>query len=78
MLEAGLVARLATALGLTIGALGLVGINAIVPDRPVDFAIDGTGVALTCAAGLGAALLAGVFPGLRMCRMSPASRLRLQ
>ena len=78
MLEAVLVASLATGLGLGIAALGLVGINTIVPDRPVDFSIDAIGVAITCAAGLGAALVAGVFPGMRMCRASPASRLRLQ
>jgi putative ABC transport system permease protein len=78
VLEAALVACLATALGLGIAALGLVGINTIVPDRPVDFSIDAIGVAITCAAGLGAALFAGVFPGMRMCRASPASRLRLQ
>jgi putative ABC transport system permease protein len=78
MLEALLVASLATALGLAIAAAGLVGINAIVPDRPVDFSIDALGVALTCAAGLGAALFAGIFPAIRMCRASPASRLRVQ
>jgi len=77
MLEALMVGALATALGLGIAALGLVGFNAVVPDRPVEFAIDGTGVALTCAAGLFAALSAGVLPGLRMCRAAPASRLRL-
>jgi putative ABC transport system permease protein len=77
MLEALMVGTLATGLGLAIAALGLVGFNAVVPDRPVEFTIDGTGVALTCAAGLFAALFAGVVPGLRVCRAAPASRLRL-
>jgi putative ABC transport system permease protein len=77
MLEALMVGALATALGLAIAALGLIGFNSVVPDRPVVFAIDGTGVALTCAAGLFAALFAGVLPGLRVCRAAPASRLRL-
>jgi putative ABC transport system permease protein len=77
MLEALIVGLLAIGLGLGIAALGLVGFNAVVPDRPVDFAIDGAGAAVTCAAGLAAALLAGLFPGLRVCRAAPASRLRL-
>ena len=78
MLEAVLVGLVAVALGLAIAALGLIGFNAVVPDRPVYFALDARGVALTCAAGLAAALLAGVLPGLRVCRAAPASRLRLQ
>ena len=77
ILEALIVGLLAIGLGLGIAALGLIGINTVVPDRPVDFTIDVAGVALACAAGLAAALLAGVFPGLRMCRAAPASRLRL-
>jgi putative ABC transport system permease protein len=77
MLEALMVGALATALGLGIAMLGLVGFNAVVPDRPVEFAIDGSGAALTCAAGLLAAMLAGALPGLRVCRAAPASRLRL-
>lgn len=78
MLEAVLVGLSAILLGLAVAALGLIGFNAVIPDRPVDFTLDGSGVALTCAAGLVAALLAGALPGLRACRAAPASRLRLQ
>ena len=76
MLEAVLVALLATELALAIAALSLVGINAIVPDRPAYFALDLEGVWLACAMGLGAGVLAGVLPALRMCQAAPATFLR--
>ena len=78
MLEAVLVALLATELALLIAAASLVGINAIVPDRPADFTLDLQAVLLACAMGLGAGVLAGVHPALRMCRVAPATFLRLQ
>jgi putative ABC transport system permease protein len=76
MIEAVLVALLATELGLLIAAVSLVGINAIVPDRPAYFALDLQGVLLACAMGFGAGLLAGVHPAVRMCQAAPATFLR--
>lgn len=78
MLEAVLVALCAIALGLVIAVLGLVGINVIVPDRPSEFSLDLAGVVMAFAVGLGAGLLAGVHPAVRMCRNAPATFLRLQ
>lgn len=78
MLEAVVVAFAAIALGLVIAALGLVGLNSIVPDRPSAFALDLSIVAMTCSVGLGAGLLAGIHPAIRMCRSAPATFLRLQ
>jgi hypothetical protein len=78
MLEAVLVALLATELALLIAAVSLVGINAIVPDRPADFTLDARCVLLACAMGLGAGVFAGVLPALRMCSVAPATFLRLQ
>jgi hypothetical protein len=65
-------------LGLMIAWLGLLGINHIVPDRPAEFALDLQAVATACAVGLGAGLLAGIHPAIRMVRSVPAAFLRLQ
>ena len=48
-------------------------------DRPRsagDFALDLQGVLLACAMGLGAGLLAGIHPAVRMCQAAPATFLR--
>jgi putative ABC transport system permease protein len=78
MLEAVLVAVGATALALIIAWLSLLGINHIVPDRPAEFALDLQAVAMACSVGLGAGLLAGIHPAIRMVRSVPATFLRLQ
>jgi putative ABC transport system permease protein len=78
MLEAVVVASAAIALALLITVLGLLGINAIMPDRPSAFTLDRWGVLLGCSVGLAAGLLAGIHPAIRMCRSAPATFLRLQ
>jgi putative ABC transport system permease protein len=78
MLEAVLVALGAIVLALIIAWLGLLGINLIVPDRPAEFALNAQAVAMACSVGLGAGLLAGIHPAMRMVRSVPATFLRLQ
>lgn len=78
LIEVLLVALAATVLGLIIAHASLIGINAIFPDRPVEFALDPLRVAIACAAGLAAGLLAGFGPALRAGQSAPAAFLRLQ
>jgi putative ABC transport system permease protein len=78
MLEAVLVALGAIVIALIIAWLSLLGINQIVPDRPAEFALDAQAVAMAFSVGLGAGLLAGIHPAIRMVRSVPATFLRLQ
>jgi putative ABC transport system permease protein len=78
MVEVVLVTFAATALGLLIAYASLESINAIVPDRPSEFALGPTGVLLACAMGLGSGLLAGISPALRSGQTAPAVFLRSQ
>ena len=55
MLEVVVVTLAATLLALLVAWISLIGINAIVPDRPSEFALDGAGLAIGCAVGLGSA-----------------------
>ena len=65
-------------LALLIAWLSLLGINDIVPDRPPDSRSMRRRVAMACSVGLGAGLLAGIHPAIRMVRSVPATFLRLQ
>jgi ABC-type lipoprotein release transport system permease subunit len=78
LMQALLVASAAAALSLVLSSLCLLAINNIVPDRPSDFALDATGVAVALLAGLGLGLLAGLLPALRACQAPPATFLRVQ
>jgi putative ABC transport system permease protein len=78
LIEVGLVTLAAILLGLVIAYASLIGINAIVPDRPAEFALDPLRVAIACGMGLGAGMIAGFGPALRTAQSAPAAFLRLQ
>ena len=76
LVETEMVAVAGTILGILLGKLGLRMMNALIIDRYVDYALDGTTLVTAIAVGLGAGLLAGIYPAWRMSRLPPASFLR--
>jgi putative ABC transport system permease protein len=78
LVECELIGLLGGAVGIGLSALALRLINGLFPDSAFDFALDlnmvGAGVLLSLVAGL----VAGVYPAWRICRVAPATHLKLQ
>jgi putative ABC transport system permease protein len=66
-------------LGLVLTAIGVLGVNQVLPPRLADLArIDPALVVLTVLVALAASVLAGVYPTLRAARVQPAWQLKSQ
>lgn len=78
MIESGVVGLSGGVLGLLLTALGLVAVRALYTDfktvASLDWAMTGTTLLLAVAA----ALLAGLYPTWRACRVEPAGQLKTQ
>lgn len=78
LMEAELVSCGGAVLGLLLAAAGIAFINAVIPDRPVDFSLDIRRGLLAAASAVLAGLVAGVYPAWRICNVAPATVLRRQ
>jgi putative ABC transport system permease protein len=78
MIESGVVGLSGGVLGLVLTALGLIAVRALYTDfktvASLDWAMTGTTLLLAVAA----ALLAGLYPTWRACRVEPAGQLKTQ
>jgi putative ABC transport system permease protein len=78
LVECELIGLLGGVVGIGLSALALQLINGLFQDNLFGFALDlnmiGAGVILS----LGAGLIAGIYPAWRICRVAPASHLKLQ
>ncbi len=66
-------------LGLVLTAIGVLGVNQVLPPRLADLArIDPALFVLTVVVAIAASVLAGVYPTLRAARVQPAWQLKSQ
>jgi putative ABC transport system permease protein len=76
--EAALIGVAAGVLGLALGAVAVPILNAIVPDRLADAAIDGQAVLVTAVVAMAVGAVSGLYPAWRVARQPPAIFLRGQ
>jgi putative ABC transport system permease protein len=75
--EAAVVGAGGGVLGLVLTAIGVLGVNQVLPPRLADLArIDPALVALTVTVAIAASVLAGVYPTFRAARVQPAWQLK--
>ncbi len=78
LMEAELVSCGGAVLGLILAAAGIAFLNAVIPDRPVDFSLDVSRALVAASSAVVAGLVAGVYPAWRICNVQPATVLRRQ
>jgi putative ABC transport system permease protein len=81
IVECELVALVGAAVGLLLALGGVAAVNlwaGKLTQRPDFFEIDWSMAGFAALAGLVAGLIAGIYPALRVCRIAPATHLRMQ
>ncbi len=77
LIESGVVGLSGGLLGLLLTGLGLVGVRALYVEYRTVAQLDWSMIALTIVLAIGSALLAGLYPTWRACRVQPAAQLKM-
>ncbi len=77
MIESGVVGLSGGVIGLALTALGLLGVRALYTQYASVANLDWTMVMMTIALSIAAAILAGIYPTWRACRVQPAAQLKM-
>ncbi|MEO7431183.1 MAG: ABC transporter permease [Dokdonella sp.] len=77
LIESGVVGITGGMLGLVLTALGLVGVRALYTEYKSVAQLDWTMIAMTVLLAVVSALLAGLYPTWRACRVQPAAQLKM-
>ncbi|MGB0132611.1 ABC transporter permease [Dokdonella sp.] len=77
LIESGVVGLSGGILGLGLTGLGLLAVRALYSDYKTVAHLDWTMIALTVALAVASAVLAGVYPTWRACRVQPAAQLKI-
>ncbi|MEO5558710.1 MAG: ABC transporter permease [Dokdonella sp.] len=77
LIESGVVGVTGGMLGLALTALGLIGVRALYTDYKSVAQLDWTMIAMTILLAVVSALLAGLYPTWRACRVQPAAQLKM-
>ena len=77
LIESGVVGLSGGVLGLLLTGLGLVGVRALYSEYRTVAQLDWSMIALTIVLAIGSALLAGLYPTWRACRVQPAAQLKM-
>ena len=77
LVESGVVGLTGGVVGLALTGLGLVAVRALYPDFRSVAQLDWTMIAVTVALAIVSAVLAGLYPTWRACRVQPAAQLKM-
>ncbi len=77
LIESGVIGISGGVLGLVLTALGLLAVRALYAEYKTVASLDWTMVATTIVLSIVAALLAGLYPTWRACRVQPAAQLKI-
>lgn len=77
LIESGVIGISGGVLGLALTGLGLLAVRALYTDYKSVATLDWTMVATTIALSVAAAVLAGLYPTWRACRVQPAAQLKM-
>ncbi|KAB2900474.1 MAG: FtsX-like permease family protein, partial [Dokdonella sp.] len=77
LVESGVIGISGGVLGLALTALGLLAVRALYAEYKTVASLDWTMVATTIVLSIVAALLAGLYPTWRACRVQPAAQLKI-
>ena len=77
LVESGVVGLTGGLVGLALTGLGLVAVRALYPDFRSVAQLDWTMIAVTVALAIVSAVLAGLYPTWRACRVQPAAQLKM-
>lgn len=77
LIESGVVGLSGGILGLGLTGLGLIAVRALYSDYKTVAHLDWTMIAVTIALAVASAVLAGVYPTWRACRVQPAAQLKI-
>ena len=77
LVESGVIGISGGVLGLALTGLGLLAVRALYAEYKTVAALDWTMVATTIALSIVAAILAGLYPTWRACRVQPAAQLKM-
>ncbi|TAH47860.1 MAG: ABC transporter permease [Gammaproteobacteria bacterium] len=77
MIESGVVGLSGGVLGLLLTGLGLIAVRALYSEYKTVAHLDWTMTGLTIVLAIAAALLAGIYPTWRACRVQPAAQLKV-
>ncbi len=77
LVESGVVGLTGGLVGLALTGLGLVAVRALYPDFRSVAQLDWTMIAVTVALAIASAVLAGLYPTWRACRVQPAAQLKM-
>ena len=78
LVEVGLIGFAGGVIGIGLSYLGLLGVHKLVPDLARVAHLDPALIAMTVAVAIVAALVAGLYPTWRVCRLQPAIYLKTQ
>ena len=77
LIESGVVGLTGGVVGLALTGLGLVAVRSLYPAYKTVAQLDWTMIAVTVALAIVSALLAGLYPTWRACRVQPAAQLKM-
>ena len=77
LIESGVVGLTGGLVGLVLTGLGLVAVRSLYPAYKTVAQLDWTMIAVTVALAIVSALLAGLYPTWRACRVQPAAQLKM-
>ena len=77
LVESGVVGATGGLIGLLLTWVGLIGVRALYPDLKTVATLDWSMVGVTVLLAIVAALLAGLYPTWRACRVQPATQLKI-
>ncbi len=77
MIESGVVGLSGGVIGLALTGIGLLGVRALYTQYASVANLDWTMVLMTIAVSIAAAILAGLYPTWRACRVQPAAQLKM-
>ena len=77
LIESGVVGATGGLIGLLLTWVGLIGVRALYPDLKTVATLDWSMIGMTVVLAIVAALLAGLYPTWRACRVQPAAQLKI-